>query len=176
MRCASLRILRIDVTSDNIYILIARVPIFITCFSSPNPNQVVQSLSLEVVEHSNPHSLMAGSVFSPPEPLACSFVERTPQHRDTSIFQQFQVTGHGSHIRSENLVFPSAFHRSVGSIESRLIRLISIIRPQVINRSRCTDVNARNRMVASTDNQTILFHLIQGIFSQPDSIGSLSRS
>ena len=71
-------IITIEIATDDIYILIARIPvgiivigvgIAIVVLCSPSPYQVVDSFSLEVFEHGLPKFLIGfGTIISPPEP------------------------------------------------------------------------------------------------------------
>ena len=71
-------IITIEVATDDIYILIARIPvgiivigicIAIVILCGPSPNQVVDSLVLEVIKHGLPKLLVGlGTIISPPEP------------------------------------------------------------------------------------------------------------
>ena len=71
-------IITIEIATDDIYILIARIPvgiivigigITIVILCGPSPNQVVDSLVLEVIKHGLPKLLVSFStIISPPEP------------------------------------------------------------------------------------------------------------
>ena len=71
-------IITVEVAADDIYILIARIPIgiiiigigiAIVILCGPSPNQVVDSLALEVIKHGLPKLLVSFStIISPPEP------------------------------------------------------------------------------------------------------------
>ena len=76
--CLLSSIKAIEVATDDIYILIAGIPvgiivigigIAIVILCSPSPNQVVDALALEVLEHGLPQLLVSFStIISPPEP------------------------------------------------------------------------------------------------------------
>ena len=71
-------IITVEVATDDIYILIARIPvgiivigigITIVILCGPSPNQVVDSLVLEVIKHGLPKLFVSfGTIISPPEP------------------------------------------------------------------------------------------------------------
>ena len=71
-------IITVEVATDDIYIIVARIPvgiivigicIAIVVLCSPSPNQVVDSLLLEVIKHGLPKLLVSFStIISPPEP------------------------------------------------------------------------------------------------------------
>ena len=132
-------IITIEIAADDIYIIVARIPvgiiiigigITIVILCSPSPNQVVDALSLEVIEHGLPKFLVGFStIISPPEPgfapagtrfqtgMTCSFVERTPNGNNACILQLQQNFHDLIHFLIEPFVLPRTCRQYIGCLE-----------------------------------------------------------
>ena len=132
-------IIAIEVATDDIYILIARIPvciivvgigIAIVVLCSPSPNQVVDSLVLEVIKHGLPKLFVSFStIISPPEPglapagtrfqtgIAGCLVEWSPNGNNACILQLLQNFHHLVHLLIEPFVLPSACRQYVGCLK-----------------------------------------------------------
>ena len=122
------RIITIEVAAYDINIAVAGIPVavcivfaFVTVIilRGPNPNKVMDTLLLEVVEHGCPQLLIyIGSIIAPPEPgtapvsfflqcrIAGSLMERTPQGNDTGILKFQKHLADFVHLTIEPLILP----------------------------------------------------------------------
>ena len=132
-------IITIEISTDDIYILVAGIPvgiivigigIAIVILCGPSPNQVVYSLVLEVIKHGLPKLFVSfGTIISPPEPgfapagtrfqtgITGSFVEWSPNGNNACILQLLQNFHHLVHLLIEPFVLPRASSKYVGCLE-----------------------------------------------------------
>ena len=108
----------IIIATDDIHIFVARIVVLVLAVGCPYPDEVVHTLSLECVEHKLPEFLiLCCTVVAPPEPscsavilitVAGSFMQRSPQYRDTFCLKVEQIVGHYVEVLQGECVLPSS--------------------------------------------------------------------
>ena len=110
----------IAVIADNINFVVTWVPA--TLWSTPNPNQVVKTMSVnESVSHYVIELQGSAWAFStPPKPFASCFVERSPEYWDSSILESFQLPSNVVQVSNDQVVLVSAWSYTLVYIETCL--------------------------------------------------------
>ena len=133
----------IYVHSNNVHILIPRIPVKILVLStsghihSPHPDEVVQTVHIHQLVIKKPPELLARlcAMSSPPEPcsvrsikviVARRFVERTPYHRNILILKKLEVSGNFLYILHYEIMLPCAFLHCLSDVEGGLVAIEGI--------------------------------------------------